>query len=141
MPPAWKSFQSKLFLGRVHLDDFQSFFCQKPEAQCADGRAGMCFVGAAIAAETGGLRITISGSDGQPIPGATVSVSSPDSLVSKTAVTAADGSVRLTGLDPATNYRSEEHTSELQSLMRISYAVFCLKKKKEHKTNTTKTYH
>src|SRR3546814_9533519 len=32
--------------------------------------------------------------------------------------------------------RSEEHTSELQSLMRISYAVFCLKKKKTH-TNTT----
>src|SRR3546814_3853813 len=34
--------------------------------------------------------------------------------------------------------RSEEHTSELQSLMRISYAVFCLKKKKKnnHKTNS-----
>src|SRR3546814_3901000 len=31
--------------------------------------------------------------------------------------------------------RSEEHTSELQSLMRISYAVFCLKKKKKHVTN------
>src|SRR3546814_2378927 len=31
--------------------------------------------------------------------------------------------------------RSEEHTSELQSLMRISYAVFCLKKKKEKKKN------
>src|SRR3546814_4040310 len=30
--------------------------------------------------------------------------------------------------------RSEEHTSELQSLMRISYAVFCLKKKKQKKT-------
>src|SRR3546814_2274031 len=30
--------------------------------------------------------------------------------------------------------RSEEHTSELQSLMRISYAVFCLKKKKKIKT-------
>src|SRR3546814_8491461 len=30
-------------------------------------------------------------------------------------------------------YRSEEHTSELQSLMRISYAVFCLKKKKTQK--------
>src|SRR3546814_10306181 len=29
-------------------------------------------------------------------------------------------------------YRSEEHTSELQSLMRISYAVFCLTKKKKH---------
>src|SRR3546814_4482963 len=34
--------------------------------------------------------------------------------------------------------RSEEHTSELQSLMRISYAVFCLKKKKKKKdTNTS----
>src|SRR3546814_7604196 len=32
--------------------------------------------------------------------------------------------------------RSEEHTSELQSLMRISYAVFCLKKKKTHITHT-----
>src|SRR3546814_1827945 len=32
--------------------------------------------------------------------------------------------------------RSEEHTSELQSLMRISYAVFCLKKKKETKQKT-----
>src|SRR3546814_8612006 len=31
--------------------------------------------------------------------------------------------------------RSEEHTSELQSLMRISYAVFCLKKKKKKKTH------
>src|SRR3546814_7527423 len=33
--------------------------------------------------------------------------------------------------------RSEEHTSELQSLMRISYAVFCLKKNKKKKTNKT----
>src|SRR3546814_1172920 len=42
--------------------------------------------------------------------------------------------------------RSEEHTSELQSLMRISYAVFCLKKKKNQKyqdnqTDTTTTQH
>src|SRR3546814_3146696 len=36
--------------------------------------------------------------------------------------------------------RSEEHTSELQSLMRISYAVFCLKKKKKKKTKTHKVY-
>src|SRR3546814_6369304 len=46
--------------------------------------------------------------------------------------------------DPSTSKpasaRSEEHTSELQSLMRISYADFCLKKK--HKNNTqTKTTH
>src|SRR3546814_1030036 len=50
-------------------------------------------------------------------------------------------------LYPATHYvtgeermhraiRSEEHTSELQSLMRISYAVFCLKKKNKHITHT-----
>src|SRR3546814_3830361 len=38
------------------------------------------------------------------------------------------------------NSRSEEHTSELQSLMRISYAVFCLKKKKQIRIlNDTKT--
>src|SRR3546814_5375388 len=36
----------------------------------------------------------------------------------------------------ALNLRSEEHTSELQSLMRISYAVFCLKKKKIKQTTT-----
>src|SRR3546814_3914283 len=53
----------------------------------------------------------------------------------------------VTGLSPFThtanyhatvvlkNIRSEEHTSELQSLMRISYAVFCLKKKKKHMTS------
>src|SRR3546814_1824574 len=35
--------------------------------------------------------------------------------------------------------RSEEHTSELQSLMRISYAVFCLKKKKEINTRNNDT--
>src|SRR3546814_5514560 len=34
-------------------------------------------------------------------------------------------------LRPRGRWRSEEHTSELQSLMRISYAVFCLKKKKK----------
>src|SRR3546814_7672222 len=33
------------------------------------------------------------------------------------------------------NYRSEEHTSELQSLMRISYAGFCLKKKNKYNRN------
>src|SRR3546814_3140716 len=34
-------------------------------------------------------------------------------------------------VEPVVFHRSEEHTSELQSLMRISYAVFCLKKKKK----------
>src|SRR3546814_10622233 len=38
-------------------------------------------------------------------------------------------------------YRSEEHTSELQSLMRISYAVFCLKTKNTIHTNQTTQQH
>src|SRR3546814_4079168 len=38
-------------------------------------------------------------------------------------------------------YRSEEHTSELQSLMRISYAVFCLKKKKKNIITTKVSHH
>src|SRR3546814_10319446 len=44
----------------------------------------------------------------------------------------ADGRDRL-------RHRSEEHTSELQSLMRISYAVFCLKKKKHQTATPTNT--
>src|SRR3546814_4271170 len=48
-----------------------------------------------------------------------------------------DPEARIVALIPAQAegrllLRSEEHTSELQSLMRISYAVFCLKKKNEH---------
>src|SRR3546814_2870587 len=45
------------------------------------------------------------------------------------------GSQRLELLDALRGFRSEEHTSELQSLMRISYAVFCLKKKKNKNQN------
>src|SRR3546814_10271833 len=45
--------------------------------------------------------------------------------------------VRAIGLVLRTGGRSEEHTSELQSLMRISYAVFCLKKKKTEETRYT----
>src|SRR3546814_12012785 len=40
---------------------------------------------------------------------------------------------------PYSSTRSEEHTSELQSLMRISYAVFCLKKKKKNQVQTKDT--
>src|SRR3546814_2937545 len=43
---------------------------------------------------------------------------------------------RQCGIATYTADRSEEHTSELQSLMRISYAVFCLKKKKKNKIYT-----
>src|SRR3546814_6495411 len=45
---------------------------------------------------------------------------------------------RLKSLDRTAAKRSEEHTSELQSLMRISYAVFCLKKKKKKQQRQAK---
>src|SRR3546814_8020995 len=41
--------------------------------------------------------------------------------------------IRVCGVGPGPTLRSEEHTSELQSLMRISYAVFCLQKKNNNK--------
>src|SRR3546814_2496358 len=49
------------------------------------------------------------------------------------------GATFISGLTPETGeLRSEEHTSELQSLMRISYAVFCLKTKTRNRSNKHK---
>src|SRR3546814_3198416 len=53
---------------------------------------------------------------------------SPQSHLLRDTTFAISMAIRLLSL-PAFRLRSEEHTSELQSLMRISYAVFCLKKK------------
>src|SRR3546814_7772981 len=52
-----------------------------------------------------------------------------DTPISENGIVAAAIGMACYGLRPVA--RSEEHTSELQSLMRISYAVFCLKKKKK----------
>src|SRR3546814_9269969 len=46
---------------------------------------------------------------------------------------------RARSISPRPRMRSEEHTSELQSLMRISYAVFCLKKKTQSKQTNPQT--
>src|SRR3546814_1853543 len=51
------------------------------------------------------------------------------------------GSRSLSRTSGARSARSEEHTSELQSLMRISYAVFCLKKKNKHVHKENKIQH
>src|SRR3546814_6772872 len=61
--------------------------------------------------------------DGDPKNGALVTVEARDKLVMPV-------TLRVV-------FRSEEHTSELQSLMRISYAVFCLKKKQIHNTTNS----
>src|SRR3546814_3880263 len=63
------------------------------------------------------------------ISGTAASVSPTDTACTQTAIGAAGRTTKPK--------RSEEHTSELQSLMRISYAVFCLKQK----THTTDTHH
>src|SRR3546814_4976524 len=54
-------------------------------------------------------------------------------FIDRNAFAGGEGRHQLT--DTEGSHRSEEHTSELQSLMRISYAVFCLKKKNRHKTD------
>src|SRR3546814_8165083 len=73
-----------------------------------------------------------------PLPSSTTSPGSTSKSSCKPSATARGGPLR--------GWRSEEHTSELQSLMRISYAVFCLKKKtqapKAQTTNNkTKLHH
>src|SRR3546814_3873658 len=69
------------------------------------------------------------GSRSAPISSATLTTISGarvrlTTMIGRSRVDRGDATVSLTN-------RSEEHTSELQSLMRISYAVFCLKKKKK----------
>src|SRR3546814_3629555 len=58
-----------------------------------------------------------------------------------TSLRRAMGSLRVRNSPGESRFRSEEHTSELQSLMRISYAVFCLKKKKYHAAQKVRTAH
>src|SRR3546814_3858017 len=66
-------------------------------------------------------------------------------LVTAERLPLADGEIRVRNqflsVEPAMRGRSEEHTSELQSLMRISYAVFCLKKQKNNNTKPHNTTH
>src|SRR3546814_3162919 len=69
----------------------------------------------------------LSRHDALPISPSSRRPKAPSSSVSSSSIGPGKGSATFT------RSRSEEHTSELQSLMRISYAVFCLKKKKNHK--------
>src|SRR3546814_8157897 len=70
------------------------------------------------------------GEPAAPSPGAVATVADRLSRALRQAVGGGAGHQLRAGV-LAPWYRSEEHTSELQSLMRISYAVFCLKKKKK----------
>src|SRR3546814_4829544 len=75
-----------------------------------------------------GMRVTVETQDGAEIATATLGQYLPEG-------NAEAGTALMRATIPN---RSEEHTSELQSLMRISYAVFCLKKKKNNTNSTTK---
>ena len=61
-------------------------------------------LGSTAFADTGGLRISVTDSAGNPVAGATVQASTPESLTRRTGQTGADGSVRLEGLDPSDRY-------------------------------------
>src|SRR3546814_5502075 len=74
----------------------------------------------------------VGGCLGDPAAGAALG---GDQQVARLAQPGADGVDDAAQLGVGRNGRSEEHTSELQSLMRISYAVFCLKKQKPNKTS------
>src|SRR3546814_10020154 len=104
----------------------------------------LTIVGHYSEAQTSVAGRVIDSISGEPMAGATLTVVGTRQRVS----TDENGNFLLNDVpDNATirasfiGYRSEEHTSELQSLMRISYAVFCLKKnKKKINTHTSKHY-
>src|SRR3546814_3862603 len=77
------------------------------------------------------LRVTIGGKEVAPLGPADRTIT--DVGISAAALNASPAPAAPAGTQQQDG-RSEEHTSELQSLMRISYAVFCLKKKKQHTT-------
>src|SRR3546814_8684082 len=122
-------------IGKAGLSRREAMKLKLMVASClAAGLAGLCAtsgayakVDAAKAAELNGPKLTCMGAE---------KAGSKDGVAEYTGKYFGTwpGLKKPYGYDP----RSEEHTSELQSLMRISYAVFCLKKKKKKKRNVNK---
>src|SRR3546814_1216355 len=88
--------------------------------------------GAFCAALQGNLAAVVRG-----ITHCMLRVLSPSAARASVFVSSCDGSVDGSASPSAAAVRSEEHTSELQSLMRLSYAVFCLKNKITHMSQST----
>ncbi|WP_193161745.1 TonB-dependent receptor [Microbulbifer hainanensis] len=73
------------------------------------------YCGSALA-DTGGLRITVTDSVGNPVAGAEVDVHTPESLTSKTGMTDENGEIRLMGLDPSAKYEVEVNGTGYQAV-------------------------
>src|SRR3546814_7842784 len=102
--------------------EYQLAICERQEAEAPDGL----------------VKIVLVALEQQHIAGLEADIAQP--AVDRAALTGQGKQIDLPvspelqgrrgpALDPRGRLRSEEHTSELQSLMHISYAVFCLKKK------------
>src|SRR3546814_9449135 len=118
----------------MRISDWSSDVCS---SDLARARANECPLGAAALAGTGfpidrAATAAALGFD-RPTANSLDSVSDRDFALDYL-MAATQVSLHLSRL--AEEFRSEEHTSELQSLMRISYAVFCLKKKQHKKPHT-----
>ncbi|MGO4894502.1 carboxypeptidase regulatory-like domain-containing protein [Flavobacterium sp. W21_SRS_FM6] len=77
--------------------------------------ASLGLSGAAFALDTGGLKIRVTDASGNPISGASVLVKTPESLISKDAVSDADGYVTLRGLDASEQYTVSINGANIQS--------------------------
>src|SRR3546814_9101439 len=90
--------------------------------------AGPAGLSAAHVAAKSGVSVGIV--DDNPLPGGQIWRQGPRHPPAGEARALLDDLARRSNVTLCNGTRSEEHTSELQSLMRISYAVFCLKKKR-----------
>src|SRR3546814_2535680 len=124
----------------MRISDWSSDVCSSDLTAAAVGST------ITIQAAVAGTPFTISAetTNGGTVDDQTITLTETQENVAAVTEVLATGSIDVTGgtasigVNTVASIRSEEHTSELQSLMRISYAVFCLTKKKttRHCTDT-----
>src|SRR3546814_8183313 len=108
----------------MRISDWSSDVCSSDLSTQVPARVSYATSGRTRTAKAGGRSVTLKHSRA-PV------LDAPESV---NAIVQALAHLGKGNIDADVIGRSEEHTSELQSLMRISYAVFCLKKKKTTKT-------
>src|SRR3546814_7604888 len=132
----------------MRISDWSSDGCSSDRGDSLVDAEGRVLGSADQAASLPAPLVRVTGVEGSTEPGDHLPASSRGVLAVASALSVsapgavaeldASGDELWARLSAGGDVRSEEHTSELQSLMRISYAVFCLKKKKKrYKTDTT----